>query len=633
MPCSHIRLAHPRTLVLALTLGLSTWAAQAATPPTPAVPADDPLVWDLRPLFATDTAWDAERQALLAELPRLAALKGTLAQGPAALRRALDATSAADRRLERLWVYASTQQSTDNRLPRNQERMSLVHSLWGARGEATAWLAPEVQALGSERVEAALRSEPGLAPHAVGLRDMLRLARHTLSPETEAALAALAPVTGAAGQTRTLLVDADMRWPSLTVDGQPVEVSETGYEKLRQHPDRAVRQQAMSTFFKRLGEYENTFGSTLSTSIQAGVVQAKLRRYPSAIAASLAENDIPEAVLRTLVAQANAGLPTLHRYFKLRQRMLGLPDLAYHDIYPNLVKAPQRYPIDEAKRLTLAATEPLGPEYQALLRHALGARTMHVRPAPGKSGGAYQTAAYGELPLVFLNHQDDYESVSTFAHEWGHGMHTALANASQPYETSDYALFVAEVASITNEVLLSEYMLAQARNTDERLFQLGYALEQMRATFFRQTQFAEFELATHDALERGEALTGRRMTELYCQLVRNYHGADQGVMSVAPEICHEWAFISHFYRPFYVYQYATSITAATELATRILAGQPGARDTYLDILRAGGSQPPYQLLKQAGVDLASPAPYQTLLARMNRVMDEMERLLANRPKG
>ena len=616
----------------ALTLALALCQPAFSAPGTPAT-SGDPHVWDLTPLFATDAAWDTERQRLLGDLPQLVALKGSLGRSPKALLKALDAASEADRRLERLWVYASTQQSTDNRSARNQERMGLVQTVWGRKGEAVAWIAPEVQALGQAKVERFLKAEPGLDKHAVFLHDTLRQAPHTLGTEAEGVLASLAPVLDAAGQTRTLLVDADMKWPTITVKGQEQEVSETGYGQLRQDPDRAVRQQAMSAFFKRLGDYQNTFGSTLATRMQAGVLTAKLRHYPSAVVATLDEHEIPEAVLRTLVAQAHAGLPTLHRYYKLRQRMLGLPDLAYHDIYPSLVQSSATYPVAEAARLTLAATEPLGPDYQALLKKVLAARTTHALPAPGKSSGAYSTAAYGELPLVFLNHFDDFESVSTFAHEWGHGMHSALSNSSQPYEKAGYSLFVAEVASITNEVLLSEYMLRRAATPQERLFQLGFALEQMRATFFRQTQFAEFELAAHDALERGEALNGERFSQMYCKLVREYQGADQGVMSVAPEICNEWAFISHFYRPFYVYQYATSMTAASEFARRILAGEPGARETYLNVLRSGNAKPPYALLKDAGVDLASPAPYQTLLARMSRIIDEMERLLDAQAKG
>jgi oligoendopeptidase F len=349
------------------------------------------------------------------------------------------------------------------------------------------------------------------------------------------------------------------------------------------------------------------------------------------VAAAVGPEEVPEAVYRQLVSQVRAGLPTLHRYFRLRQRMLKLPDLGYHDIYPPLVPASQaKYSLEDAARLTGAATVPLGPEYQQKLQTALAGRWMHALPSAGKSGGAYQDGVWGVHPYVFLNHQDDFESVSTFAHEWGHGIHTAMANAAQPFETANYALFVAEIASTANELLLSQHMLQAAKSKEERLFQLGFALERLRGTFFRQAMFGEFELRTHDAAAKGEALSGVRFTKLYCELLREYHGEAQGVMKIDPVVCSEWAYIPHFYRPFYVYQYATSITAAQALMEPIQAGDANsarARDTYLQLLKTGGSVPPYEALKRAGVDMASPAPYQSVIRKMNGLMDEIESLL------
>jgi oligoendopeptidase F len=252
---------------------------------------------------------------------------------------------------------------------------------------------------------------------------------------------------------------------------------------------------------------------------------------------------------------------------------------------------------------------------------------MHTYPAEGKSSGAYQTGVYGLVPFVFLNHQDNFGSLSTFAHEWGHGVHTMLANKNQSFENAGYSLFLAELASMTNEALLSDYMLKQSKTPDERLFYLAQNLEQIRGGFFRQTMFAEFELSTHDALERGEALSGKKMTEMYCQLLKKYHGSDQGVLQIKPAYCSEWAYIPHFYRPFYVYVYATSITGAFAFGERILTGKIEERETFLNVLRAGGSVKPYELLKKSGLDLASPKPYQALELRMNQIMDEMESIL------
>ncbi len=613
------RLPLPRALVLCLGLALGGQALQAE--PLPAV-------WDLSPLYASDNDWETARKALLADLPKLAALKGTLGKSAKSLRAGLDTISAANLRFERLRVYASMKQSTDNRDNKNQERSGLAGQLGGEYSSTIAWLEPEIQALGEAKVAAFMKAEPGLKKHAEHLRNSLRQARHTLSAETEAAIAALAPVRAATGDVRTLLFNANTQWPELKVDGKTEKVDGTKYALLRQHADRAVRKQVFDAFFGAIGQYEDTYGVTLGNVVQDDTTMAKLRHHPSAVAMSLGAEEVPEAVYRTLVAEVHKGLPTLHRYFKLRQKMLGLPDLHYYDIYPALVTQTKQYSLDDAAALTLAATQPLGEDYQTLLKTTFRANTMHALPAPGKSGGAYQDGVFGAPPFVFLNHQGDFESVSTFAHEWGHAMHTAMANRAQPYETANYSLFIAEIASTANEVLLSNYMRGQAGSKEEKLYQLGYALERLRGTFFRQAMFGEFELNAHDAAAKGEALNGKRMTEIYCKLLKEYHGDAAGVMKIDPLYCQEWAFIPHFYRPFYVYQYATSITAALHFAEDILANKPGARDNYLKLLAGGGSVAPYQALKNAGLDMASPAPYQAVIKRMDSIMDEMEALLA-----
>jgi oligoendopeptidase F len=602
--------------------------AAAAAGAQPVAPADAAKVWDLTPLYASDAAWDADRRDFAADLPRLRALQGRLGRDAASLREVLGEVSKANRKMQRLWVYASTQLSTDARSQRNQERSALMGTLWAQYSSAVAFVDPEIQALGADKAEGFLRAEPGLAPHARRIRNALRQARHTLSPEAEEALAALAQVTAAPTTARTLLIDTDAEWPTLEVGGKVMRLNETGYHELREHPDRAVRKRAFDAFWAAYGRYENTLGALLATRVQAGVAQARLRRHASAAAAALDASEVPESVLRTVVAEANRGLPTLHRYFALRRRLLKLPDLHYYDVYPELVSSSRRYPVAEAAEITLAAVKPLGDEYQALLARALAARTMHAQPAPGKRTGAYATSVYGFTPYVFLNHRDTYESLVTFAHEWGHGMHSVLAQRSQPFETAGYTPFTAEIASITNEVLLAQHMLEGSRTRDEKLFVLGEALERVRASFFRQAMFAEFELAAHDAQQRGEPLSGKRFTEMYCALLRKYHGADQGVVAIDPAYCREWAFIPHFHRPFYVYAYAAATAAAHHFGSQLLDGVPGARENYLGVLRAGGSLPPHEMLLRSGLDLTSTAPHEALMQRMNALMDQIEALLA-----
>jgi oligoendopeptidase F len=598
--------------------GLDTEAWQAASPAggSPAAATDPRYVWDLSTIFRDDAAWEAERRALLAEVPRLAALREGFGRDAASLRAALDQLSAVNQRLRRLGTYASALASTDNRNPRHQERSGQARAVFGQIGSATAWVNGALRELGAERLEAFLRAEPGLAPHRVRIQEVQRLARHQLRPEAEAALAAMAPTMGATTQIRTLLVTTDIEWPTLTVGGQPVQVDNIGYQRLRVHPDRAVRQQAFEAFYKTYARFQGSLGAALAQRVEVGVVQARLRQHPSAVAASLASDAIPESLYRTLVAETNRALPTLHRYLKLRQRMLKLPDLAYHDVYPDLVTAPRSYSPEDAAELTLASVAPLGAAYQQQLRQALAARTMHVYPAPGKSSGAYQSGVYGQVPLIFLNHQDTFDSVSTYTHEWGHGMHTLLANGAQPFETAGYPLFLAEIAAFTHELLLADHMQKTARTREERIFYLGEAIDRIRGAFFRQAMFAEFELALHDAVQRQ-----------YCELLRKYHGADAGVMRIDPVVCTEWAYIPHFHRPFYVYQYATSMAAATHFTQQLLGGSAAARDTYLGVLRAGGSRHPVPLLREAGLDMDSPLPYQALARHMERLMDELEALL------
>ncbi|MFV3074219.1 oligoendopeptidase F [Niveispirillum fermenti] len=623
------RLAGAAAIALAAAAIIPAAAmAQAQSRPAAGVPAPDRDVWDLTPLFKDRAAWDAERQSVADAIPRLLALRGTLGNDAASLRAGLDQISAVRLRFYRLAVYMSTQFSTDARDNAAQEGSSVIRQLGADIGAATAWLDPEIQDIGDDKIEAFIRLDKGLQKHAFALRDALRNKPHTLTRDTEAALAAVGPAMYGAGTTFQLLTSSDIDWPSITLaDGSSVKINQIGYSRLRESPDRAVRKQAFDTFWTRFGQYSNTNGSLLANRIQAGTAMARLRHYPTAVAASLAANDIPETVYRTLVTETNKALPTLHRYLKLRQRMLDLPDLHYYDIYPPLVHLDRSFPIDEARRLTLASAKPLGQDYVKGLEEALDGRWMHVYPADGKRPGAYQTSVYGVHPYVFLNHQDTFDSVSTFTHEWGHGMHTKLANASQPFETASYSLFVAEVASTTNEMLLADHMLKGAKTREEKLFYLGHALDSLRSTYFRQTMFAEFELATHDAAERGEALSGARMTAIYCDLLKRYQGDEQGVMKIDPKYCAEWQMVSHFYRPFYVYQYATSIAAAAYFSEQIAKGGARERDNYLAVLKAGGAEYPYQLLKKAGVDLATPAPYEALMRRMNTIMDQMERLL------
>jgi oligoendopeptidase F len=330
-------------------------------------------------------------------------------------------------------------------------------------------------------------------------------------------------------------------------------------------------------------------------------------------------------VYRALVAEANAGLPQLHRYFDLRRRMLGLPDMAYYDIYPPLVKLDKKFTLDQMRTLTLEAVQPLGREYVSRLADATAKKWMDPLPRPGKQSGAYmQPGAYDVHPYLLLNLSDQYDGMSTYAHEWGHAMHSLLAKEAQPYDLASYATFTAEIASTANEQLLFEHMLRQAKTRDEKLFYLGQQMENIRGTFFRQAMFAEFELKLHEMAEAGEGLSGKRFSEAYYEILTRYHGPN---VTIDPAYAMEWAFIRHFYFNFYVYQYATSIAAGVAFARKIAQGGAPEAQRYLDVLRAGGSDYPVDILKKGGLDMTTGEPYRLLVGGFKDILDQAEALL------
>ncbi len=591
---------------------------------------DERYRWNLNDLYASQEAFLAARAALVARLDEVERGKGTLATSPAALKEVLDGVYAFAKELARLFAYAAMRSDEDTRVSENLAALQEMQQLATTFAARTSWIAPEILAMPAGTVDAFLAREPGLAPYAFFLKDTERQRPHTLSPGEEQLLAEAGMLAAAPANVYGILANADMPFPEVVLsDGTRVRLDQAAYTKYRALPARADRILVFREFWSTFKKFERTLGVALDAQIRRDDFFARSRRYPSALAAALAASNVPEAVYRTLIAEANLALPTLHRAFALRGKLLGIEDLAYHDIYPPLVpdyKA--HFPVEKGMALVLEAVAPLGEAYVEVTRTGFASRWIDFFPRPGKRSGAYsQGAAYDVHPYVLMNYNEDYESVSTLAHEWGHTMHSYLANRAQPYPTADYSIFVAEVASTFNEALLLEKMLQHASSDQERLFLLGSYLEGLRGTFFRQTMFAEFELETHEAVARGEALTGARLSEMYGALLRRYHGHDAGVVRIDDLYTVEWAYIPHFYRNFYVYQYATSLAASALLAQEVLAGTPGARERYLSLLQAGGSRYPYELLKEAGVDLASPAPYRALMARMNWAMDEIEKLV------
>ena len=586
-------------------------------------------MWDLTDLYPTPEAWNAAREGLLAVQPSIEEKRGTLGDGSDALYAAARLMSDIYKEALRVWMWASLSADEDLRVPETQERRQLAQTMFARLSEAMAWYRPEVLRVGRDRIMSFVDADPRLEPFRHDLDDLLRKAPHTLGDETEQVLAAAGEPLGAPYNVYGLLANSDIPWPTVTLSsGEDVRLDAQGYSAHRQAEDRDDRQAVFDAYWGKWTEFRNSVGMTLSAHLQAQVFLTRTRSYGSVLERELFDDNMPQDVYRCLVDEVNTALPTLHRYFRLRQRMLGVDQLRYYDIYPPLVSLDREFTIADAKQITLDAMSILGDDWVQKQRTALEQRWMDVYPEQGKRAGAYMAgSAYDVHPYVLLNFHDDYDSVSTFAHEWGHAMHTLYSQESQPFETASYATFIAEIPSTTLELILQQYMVDHAETTEEELFYLGSGLEHLRGTFFRQTMFAEFELALYEAIERGEALTGKGITEIYAAILRRHHGHDDGVLLVDDLYTNEWMFIQHFYYNMYVYQYATSITAGAALFERIRSDGEPAVERFKDLLRAGGSDYPYELLRAAGVDLASPEPYRALVSHMNEIMDRMESLL------
>jgi len=585
--------------------------------------------WDLTELYPDWSAWDAARKGVLAALPRFSGYKGHLGDSAEAMAKAMADMSDVEKTAARAFVYAELSADADLRVAQNQERRGQATDMYSAYGEATSWLAPEVIALGKDKVEGFIAASPVLQQRfAFQLRDILRSAAHTLDAKGEGLLAAAASPLAGPEDIRGQIVAADIPWPTVTLsDGRTQRLDDQGYTLTRDAPNRDDRKKVMETFFSKYGEYNHSLGAAYAAKIKGDIFRAKARNYPNTLAFALDGPNIPEGVYRTLVAETNAGLPQLHRYFELRRKMLGLPDIGYYDIYPPLVHLDRKFTLPEMRTTVLQALAPLGPDYVAELSKATAARWMDPLPRPGKASGAYmEGAAYDVHPFLLLNLGDNYEGMSTFAHEWGHAMHSLLAKSKQPYELADYATFIAEIASTCNELLLNEYMLQRAKTKDEKLFYLGQRLESLRGTFFRQTMFAEFELKSHELAEAGEGVSGEKFSAVYLDLLRRYHGPK---MILPDYLASEWEYISHFFRSdfYYVYQYATSITAGTWFANSVLKGGKAERENYLNVLRAGGSDYPVAILQKAGLDMTKADPYRQLVQGFGETIDRIEALL------
>ncbi len=585
--------------------------------------------WNLKDLYPSVDVFKQKRSEFSKKIEQLAKYQGKLGDSSKNLKECLDTFFDLHKELDRLMTYVSLRADENLGNSDNQKLKNETFNIARKFAEASSFIEPEIISIGEEKINNFIEQDKGLKLYRLFLTRILREKKHILSKKEEALLAKTSMIADAPYQTYSIFSYTDMPFPVVELNGQEVKLNQAAYTKWRSNPDIKIRNIVFPKFFGTYKSFENTFGTLLYSQVKKDWFYASAKKYSSCLEAALSPNEVPVKVYTNLIKVINENLPSLHRYLKLRKKMLGLKELTYADLYTPLVKSVDvKYSYNEAQQIIEKALKPLGKEYGTYLHRAFVERWIDVYPNDGKRGGAYSSGnAYDVHPYILLNYNDDYESLSTLAHELGHSMHSMFSNTYQPYVYSDYTIFVAEVASTFNENLLNHYLLEHTKDREMRMFLLGHLLESIRQTIFRQAMFAEFELEIHKRVEKGEALTGADLSKIYLGIVRKYYGHDKNICKVDDLYGIEWAYIPHFYYNFYVYQYATSLIASTHLAQKVINGDEKDVEEYLGFIKSGCSDTPINILRKAGADLETDVPFKTTMKVFNETMDEIEKLL------
>lgn len=608
----------------------------AFTQPIERDQVEEKYKWNLADIYPSVDAWQADVDMMNAEVDKLADFKGTLGESSESLFKALNTGNDLVKTLWQAWIYASNLSNQNLNISENQELLQQMRALGTKFGEVTAYMEPEILQIPKEKIEQYFAEKPELADYDMYIDNIQRLREHTLTEAEEKILASFGLIAGNQNEVYGIFNNAEKPFPKVTLStGEEVELTPSAYTKYRTAENRGDRELVMKALFESYGDFKNMLGANLGGKVKKDWVYAKNRKYESSLEAALNSDNLPTEVYSTLIEQVNNNLQTLHRALDLKKRMLGLDELHYYDLYVPLVqKVDMSFTVEEGQNVLLDALKPLGDEYVTVLQKSYDDRWIDYIPTVGKRSGAYSTGgAYDVHPYILMNWTDDFESVSTLAHELGHTMHSYFSNKTQPFAKSDYATFVAEIASTVNENLLNDYMVKNAKSDDEKLYILGSYLELLRTTIFRQTSFAEFEWEIHKKVEAGEPITGEGMCEIYFDIVKRYYGHDAGHCVVDDYIQYEWSYIPHFLGyNYYVFQYATSLIYGTALVEKMIGeGQP-AVNAYYNILKGGGSKYAPELIMDAGIDPMSPEPVALTMQKMNRVMDQMEEILSRMDK-
>ncbi len=588
---------------------------------------EEKLTWKLEDIFASNDVWETEFKEVAELSSKAASFQGTLGNGAEALVAMLTYQDELTSRLRKLYTYAHMRHDQDTANSTYQAMESRIKSLYVKVSTELSFVMPEILSLDEAKILEYVAENTDLAVYKQMLEEINKVRPHILPKEQEALLAQFSEVTGASSDTFGKLNNADLEFPFIKdEDGNDVQLTHGRYSRFLESEDGRVRKDAFEAMYETYGKFRNTFASTLTGNVKGDNVSARIRNHSSAREAAMSQNHIPETVYDNLVGTVTKNVHLLHKYVGLRKKVLELDELHMWDLYTPLVKeADMEYTYEEACETMLKSFEPLGEEYVSIVKQGLESRWVDVVETKGKRSGAYSSGTYGTNPYVLMNWQNNVNNLFTLAHEFGHSLHSYYTRANQPYVYGDYSIFVAEVASTCNEALLNDYLLKTIDDPKKRIYLLNYWLEGFRGTVFRQTMFAEFEHIIHQLDQDGEALTADKLTEVYYELNKKYFGDE---IIIDEQIGLEWARIPHFYYNYYVYQYATGLSAATALSNQILTEGKPAVDRYInEFLKAGCSDYPIEVLKKAGVDMNTAAPIEEACRVFEEKLNELEQLL------
>ena len=582
--------------------------------------------WNIEDMYPDESAWDKDLEECLKAAENFAKYNGRLTESAQTLLAALKDNDAIWRKIEHAYVYAAMKKDEDNRVNKYQAMDDKCGSVMAKIAAATSFFTPELLEAPSEKIEKFIDEEPGLKQYRFLLESTLREKEHILSSAEENILAQMSEITGATSDVFKMLNKADLTFGEVKdEDGDSVPLTHGNYITFMESHDRNLRKAAFTNMYEAYKKLINTLAVNYNYNTKTDVVSARIRKYGSSLEAALSGGNIPLEVYHNLIAQVRENLPAVHKYMELRKKALGVEKLQMYDVYVPLVKLPKKkISFDQAVEMMAEGLAPLGEEYIAQVKKGIKAGWIDVYENQGKTSGAYSFGSYDSMPYILLNYTDSLKDVFTIVHEMGHSMHSYYTRKTQPFTYGDHSIFTAEVASTVNESLLIMHLLTTEKDEEMRKYLLNYYIEEFRTTLFRQTMFAEFELKAHEEIENGGVLTAEWLNETYGKLNSDYFGP---AMEKDDYIQYEWSRIPHFYRGFYVYQYATGYSAATAISAKILKEGDKARDNYIEFLKSGSSNYPVELLKIAGVDMASPEPVRMAMETFKNLVDELEKIL------